>query len=263
MLSLDHWVVERTRQLQQQVEQAYGQYEFHRIYQLVHNFCTVDMGSFYLDIIKDRIYTLQENSVPRRSAQSALYHAAECLVRWLAPILSFTAEEIWQHLPGRREDSVFLTDWYVLPPGFDAGSEIGRRMGSDFWERVIVVREAVSKELERLRVAGGIGSSLDAEVDLYADAEIAELLAALEDELRFVLITSAARVHPLADRPDAAVDASLPGGQLWIRVTPSDSTKCIRCWHHREDVGSDPVHPELCGRCVGNVAGDGEPRRHV
>ena len=104
MLNLDHWVVERTRELQEQVQQAYAVYEFHRIYQMVHNFCAVDMGSLYLDIIKDRIYTLQEDSIPRRSAQTALYHVAECLVRWLAPILSFTAEEIWRHLPGTREE---------------------------------------------------------------------------------------------------------------------------------------------------------------
>ena len=263
MLSLDHWVVERTRQLQGQVEQAYDQYEFHRIYQLVHNFCAVDLGSFYLDIIKDRIYTLQEDSVPRRSAQTALYHAVECLSRWLAPILSFTAEEIWQHLPGEREASVFLAGWYVLPPGFAAENEIEQRMGTDFWERVIAVRDAVSKELEKLRVAGAIGSSLDAGVDLYADPDTLALLGALEDELRFVLITSTARVHPLAARPDAAADAAIPGIQLWIRVTPADSTKCIRCWHHREDVGSDPAHPEICGRCVENVAGDGERRRYA
>ena len=169
MLCLDRWAVERTRQLQEQVLQAYERYEFHRIYQLVHNFCAVDMGSFYLDIIKDRQYTTQKDSVPRRSAQTAMYHVIESLVRWLAPILSFTAEEIWQHIPGQREDSVLLSGWYELPPAYFPESEILQEMGRDFWERIILVREAVSKELEKLRVDGQIGSSLDAEVDLYAD----------------------------------------------------------------------------------------------
>jgi len=261
MLNLDHWIVERTAGLQQQVRQAYDVYEFHRIYQLVHNFCAVDLGSLYLDIIKDRIYTLQEDSLPRRSAQSALYHVAECLVRWLAPILSFTTEEIWQHLPGERADSVFLATWYELPAAFSAEHGSGAATGSAYWKRVIAVREAVSRELEKLRVAGAIGSSLDAEVDLYGDAETRALLDALEDELRFVLITSYARVHAAEACPAEAVDAGIPGMSLWIRVTASGYDKCGRCWHHREDVGSDAVHPGICGRCIENVDGAGEVRR--
>ena len=263
MLSLDRWTVERTRQMQEQVQAAYESYEFHRIYQLVHNFCAVDMGSFYLDIIKDRQYTTQANSIPRRSAQTAMYHVAESLVRWLAPILSFTAEEIWQALPGERDDSVFLATWYELPPAFFSEREIQQHMDADFWERVITVRDAVSKQLEQLRAAGGIGSPLDAEVDLYADAETRALLGAVEDELRFILITSYARVHDVKDRPDDAVSAELPGMELSIRVTPSAHPKCIRCWHHREDVGVVAEHPEICGRCVENVSGKGEVRRYA
>ena len=263
MLCLDRWTVERTRRLQEQIQAAYDGYEFHRIYQLVHNFCAVDMGSLYLDIIKDRIYTLQEDSIPRRSAQTALYHVAESLVRWLAPILSFTAEEIWQVLPGEREDSVFLSTWYELPPAFYPEGEILLRMGADFWDKIILVRDAVSKELEKLRVAGDIGSPLDAEVDLYADEETMVLLQALEDELRFVLITSYARVHPFEESPDEAVDGKLAGMKLRIRVTASAYEKCIRCWHHREDVGAEAGHSQLCGRCVINVTGDGEVRRYA
>jgi len=261
MLALDRWAVDRTRRLQEQVRQAYEEYEFHRIYQLVHNFCAVDMGSFYLDIIKDRQYTTQADSVPRRSAQTAMYHVIEALVRWFAPIMSFTADEIWQHIPGRRAASVFLSDWYDLPSVGYTESELKRHMDADFWEQVIAIRYAVSKELEKLRVDGAIGSSLDAEVDLYADGETAALLRLLEDELRFVLITSYARVHDVDTRPDAAVRAEMPGMELWLRVTPSEHAKCVRCWHHREDVGVAPEHPELCGRCVENVAGAGE-RRH-
>jgi len=227
----------------------------------VHNFCAVDMGSFYLDIIKDRQYTTRADSIPRRSAQTAMYHVVESLVRWFAPIMSFTAEEIWRHIPGQRAESVFLSTWYELPFDGYTESELQRHMDAGFWERVITVRDAVSKELEKLRVGGAIGSSLDAEVDLYADGETEALLRLLEDELRFVLITSYARVHDVAARPDEAVEADIPGLQLWLRVTPSEHAKCVRCWHHREDVGSNPEHPELCGRCVENVAGAGE-RRH-
>jgi isoleucyl-tRNA synthetase len=263
MLSLDRWTLERTHGLQAQIRQAYEEYEFHRIYQLVHNFCTVDMGSFYLDIIKDRQYTTRADSIPRRSAQTAMYHVVEALVRWFAPVMSFTAEEIWQHIPGKRAASVFLSMWHELPPVSCADSEVGRDMDADYWERVITVREAVSKELEKLRISGGIGSSLDAEVDLYADAQTAGLLRALEDELRFVLITSYARVHDDADRPADAVTADVPGLQLGLQVVPSKHPKCVRCWHHREDVGSDPDHPELCGRCVENVEGEGEQRRYA
>ena len=263
MLNLDHWVVERARELQEQVRQAYDDYEFHRIYQLVHNFCAVDLGSLYLDIIKDRIYTLQENSIPRRSAQTALFHVAECLVRWLAPILSFTAEEIWRHLPGERDDSVFLSTWYELPPAFYSEVEALNAMGSVFWSRVISVREAVSKELEKLRVAGAIGSSLDAEVDLYVDDGTRAMLNALEDELRFVFITSYARVHAADEHPDDAVDAAAADMSLWVRATPSDHNKCSRCWHHREDVGSHDMHPGICMRCVENVDGAGETRRYA
>ncbi len=263
MLCLDRWTLERTRQLQEQVRQAYEDYEFHRIYQLVHNFCAVDMGSFYLDIIKDRQYTTRTDSIPRRSAQTAMYHVVESLVRWLAPITSFSAEEIWQHMPGQRERSVFLSTWYELPAAYYSEGEILQCMGVNFWERVIGVRDAVSKELEKLRVDGRIGSSLDAEVDLYADEETAVMLGAVEDELRFILITSYARVHPLDERPDDAVDAGIPDMQLWISATPSSHAKCIRCWHHREDVGSEPAHPEICGRCVENITGEGEVRRYA
>ena len=240
---------------------AYESYEFHRIYQLAHNFCAVDMGSFYLDIIKDRQYTTQADSIPRRSAQTALYHMVEALVRWLAPILSFTAEEIWQQLPGSRAESVFLSTWYELPPAFYTEGEILQRMGTDFWERIIEVRDAVSKELEKLRMAGDIGSPLDAEVDLYADEQTRVLLSAIEDELRFVLITSYARVQALEDAPETAIEANVAGLTFRIRVAASQYRKCIRCWHHREDVGSNARHPDLCGRCVENVDGDGERRR--
>jgi len=263
MLVLDRWIVDRARQLQRDIRRAYEDYEFHLIYQKVHNFCAVDMGSFYLDIIKDRQYTAPTDSVARRSAQTALYHIVEALVRWLAPILSFTAEDIWKHIPGGRGDSVFLATWYEAIEGFKPGlDESG--MNINFWEKVRSVREAVGKELERIRVAGDIGSSLDAEVDLYCDQGLFNELAKFEDELRFVFITSYARIHPLDRRPNNAMEAVLSANEsVWIEVKPSEYHKCIRCWHHREDVGHHAGHPQLCGRCVDNIVGRGEIRRYA
>jgi isoleucyl-tRNA synthetase len=260
MLSLDRWAVEQARRLQQDVIAAYDSYEFHQIYQRVHNFCVVDMGGFYLDIIKDRQYTTQTDSVERRSAQTALYHIVEAMARWLAPILSFTAEEIWRFIPGKRGDSVFLETWYAIPAVYGSGMEADA--GLAFWDQVIAVREIVGKELERLRVAGGIGSGLDAEVELHCGRELLDQLRRLGDELRFVFITSEARVHDTTVVPDEAVHFTLPSGdEFWVRVFPSDNAKCVRCWHHRADVGSNAEHPELCGRCVENVVGIGELRR--
>ncbi|WP_126456359.1 isoleucine--tRNA ligase [Sulfuriflexus mobilis] len=257
MLALDQWAVMRTAQIQKQVLDAYDSYEFHRIYQLVHNFCAVDMGGFYLDITKDRQYTMQADSVARRSAQTATYHIAEALTRWLAPILTFTAEELWQHLPGERSDSVFFGEWYDLPP-----MPISDGMNLKYWDEIIEVRDAVNKELETARKAGVIGSALDAEVGLYCGREILDKLNALEDELRFVLITSEARTYLAGEPPAEAQHCSLSNGdELWISVSASAHEKCARCWHHREDVGSHSKHPELCGRCVENVEGEGEQRR--
>jgi isoleucyl-tRNA synthetase len=261
MIVLDRWVVARAARLQEEVIRAYAAYEFHHIYQKVHNFCTSELGGFYLDVIKDRQYTTQSDSVARRSTQTAMYFIAEALVRWLAPILSFTAEEIWRNLPGKREESVFMETWFELPEMFLPGEAAGERFGLDYWDDVLAVRDLVKKEAEKVRVAGAIGSSLDAEIDLYCDEQWLEKLSRLEDELRFVLITSYARIHPRAEQPGDAVECALDGATIGVRVTPSAYAKCVRCWHHREDVGSHAAHPELCGRCVDNVAGAGEQRK--
>ena len=259
MISLDRWAVDRASQLQQDLLSAYNSYEFHLIYQRIHNFCNVDMGSFYLDVIKDRQYTTKSDSLARRSAQSAMYHIIEALARWLAPILSFTAEEIWQAIPGERGDSVFLAHWYEFPKTTSAN-----KLDDQFWELALEVREAVSKRLEELRVAGEIGSSLDAEVDLYCGSELYQQLEKLEDELRFVLITSYARIHRETKRDDQGVHHKLStGDEMWVSVQASAHNKCVRCWHLREDVGSNSEHPELCGRCIDNVFGDGEPRGYA
>jgi isoleucyl-tRNA synthetase len=257
MLALDRWIVDRARRLQDEIREAYDQYLFHQIYQKIHNFCSVDLGSLYLDIIKDRQYTTGRDSLARRSAQTAMFHILEAMTRWLAPILSFTAEELWRYLPGERGPSVFLTTWY---DGLFAVSA-DELLDAAYWERLIAVREAIGKELEKLRVVGGIGSGLDAEVDVYCDGELADDLGRIGDELRFFLITSHARVQPLAARPPDAVESLVDGQTLAVRVAPSAHPKCARCWHHRADVGHHAERPELCGRCVENVLGTGETRR--
>ena len=254
MLALDRWALARTRQVQDEICAAYDGFNFHLVYQKLHQFCVVDLGSFYLDVLKDRLYTTRPDSLARRSAQSALYALLEALVRWMAPALSFTAEEIWRFMPGKRGDSVFLSQWYELPAV--AGDD-------GLWTQVLGVREQVAKQLEGLRIAGAIGSSLDAEIDLYCEPPLAASLSALGDELRFIFITSYARVHGATVRPADAVEASVAGERFWLTTRATTHAKCVRCWHRRADVGADRAHPLLCGRCRENVAGNGEQRRYA
>ncbi len=260
MLSLDRWAVARAHQLQQQIIDAYRDYNFHIIYQKLHNFCAVDLGGFYLDIIKDRQYTTQADSVARRSAQTALFHIAEAMCRWLAPVLSFTADEIWHFMPGQRGESVQLENWYQELFELDEDEP----MNMDFWQQVLETRSAVSKQLETLRVDNKIGSSLDAEVTVYCNGELQQNLNKLDNELRFVMITSEVQVGAPDAKHDSAIEAKLANGNtIHILAQASGYDKCVRCWHHRADVGKDSQHPELCGRCVENVAGDGEARRYA
>jgi isoleucyl-tRNA synthetase len=257
LLALDLWALERTRALQDEVVAAYRDYQFHLIYQKVHNFCVVDLGGFYLDILKDRLYTLPRQHPARRSGQTTMLSIAEAMVHWLAPILSFTAEEIWRFLPGERSPSVFLSTWTTLPEPPPKANAID-------WDALIELRAAVTRELERLREQGAIGAPLDAEVDVYCTPEHHARLSALGEELRFLFITSAARVQQASEAPEGAVAAgNAAQSAVWIRVQPSRETKCVRCWHHRPDVGSDARHPELCARCVSNVEGPGETRKLV
>ncbi|WP_342631858.1 isoleucine--tRNA ligase [Marinobacter alkaliphilus] len=256
MIALDRWMVDRALQLQNELHEDYGNYAFLRIYQKVYNFCESTLGGFYLDIIKDRQYTTQADSLARRSCQTALYHVAEALVRWIAPILSFTADEIWQHLPGKRGDTVFYETWYegltALPEDFD--------LGRDYWREIYAVKEAVNKCLEEARARGEIKGSLSAEVTLYCEGGLAERLNHLGEELRFVLITSEATVQPVSDAAGAE-QTNLEG--LLVKVQPAAHAKCERCWHHREDVGANAQHSDLCGRCVTNVEGPGETRAYA
>jgi isoleucyl-tRNA synthetase len=258
MLQLDQWAVDTATQLQEEIIVAYDAYQFHQVSQKIHNFCTVEMGSFYLDILKDRLYTMKADSHARRSAQSAIYHLLQAMVRWIAPILCFTAEEIWQHIPNQSAKSVFLTTWY---PDLGNISEDSR----ESWRKIMSIRERVNHELENQRKQGVIGSPLAAKVSLYCDEQLHTLLQRFGEELRFILITSDADVYPLdhyKGEPDLGINEvnSQDEFKMQIVVEPSTDPKCQRCWHRRPDVGSDVDHPEICGRCVINVFGDGEKR---
>ncbi|HYJ18499.1 MAG TPA: isoleucine--tRNA ligase [Burkholderiales bacterium] len=240
-LEIDRYALQLASRMQQQVIADYEAYDFHFVVQKLQAFCSEDLGGFYLDIIKDRLYTSGTNSKARRAAQNALYHISHSLLRLMAPILSFTADEAWPLFTRQPRESVLFHKWYAFP---QAGADLLAR-----WDQVRAVRSEVQKELEAVRAAGKIGSSLQAEVELSADAERYELLAALGDDLRFVLITSQAKL--------------VRGNGAAIVVNPSTHAKCERCWHYRADVGSNPAHPQICGRCTANLYGTGEQRIHA
>ena len=254
LLPLDRWILGRAQALQAEIQTAYDDYQFHHVYHRVHNFCSGELGGFYLDIIKDRQYTTGSDSQPRRSAQTAMFHLAEALCRWIAPILSFTADEIWENLPGQRASSVFLTQWYDALPA----PETDGQLNSDFWMELMLVRQQVNKALELAREQGAVRGSLDAAVALYAEPDLAARLGYLGDELRFALITSEAAVFDWRDAPPEAMEAE--GMHLRVLVQPATGEKCDRCWHRRADVGQHEAHPTLCGRCVTNIDGPGEVR---
>ena len=242
-LDIDRYALALTRQLQLQCEAAYECFEFHKVVQALQGFCAEEMGAFYLDILKDRLYTTAAGSAARRAAQSALWHILQTVTRLMAPILSFTAEEIWQLIGAGADDSVMLQTWNALP------LRAGEDQLLERWKLVREVRAEVSKVLEDLRTEGKIGSSLQAEVEIRASGARYEALAALGDDLRFVLICSATTLVKAADAGAEAVIAR-----------PSGNAKCGRCWHWRSDTGANAEHAELCARCLANLYGDGEPR---
>ena len=245
-LEIDRYALALTRRLQEQVTADYGRYEFHRVVQALQGFCSEELGAFYLDILKDRLYTTGTNSKPRCAAQSALWHILQALTRLMAPVLTFTAEEIWQILTKNPDDSVMLATWHALPEQAQESVLLAR------WQQIREVRAEVSKVLEELRVAGKIGSSLQAEAEIRASGAKHDLLASLGNDLRLVLICSKATLVKVGD---AAAES--------VAATPSPHAKCPRCWHWREDVGVNAEHPELCGRCDANLHGAGEPRSHA
>jgi isoleucyl-tRNA synthetase len=244
-LEIDRYALAVTRELQSAVLADFNVYSLHTAVQRLHGFCSEDLGAFYLDVLKDRLYTTGAASAPRRSAQSALWHITQTLLRLMAPILSFTAEEAWS-IAGNGSESVQLSTWHVLPEIAGQDALMSR------WSNIRSVRADVQRELEQLRAAGKIGSSLQAGVTVRVSGDKFDALASLEDDLRFVLITSQATLERASSEQDEGVDAA-----------PSAAAKCERCWHYRDDVGSHAAHPGICGRCVDNLAGPGEVRRHA
>ena len=247
MVALDRWIVHRAWQVQEEVATAYANYDFAAVVQALMNFCSVDLGSLYLDVTKDRLYTMREDSRGRRSAQSAMFRIAEAFVRWIAPVLSFTADEMWQQLPGDRAGNVLFTTWYdgLAPLPDDAALSAGDMDG------FLALREQVAKVLEPMRAAGEIGAALDAEIELRCGVAEQNRLAPLADELRFLFISGDVRVVPDAEAK----------GAIGVFAQPTTKAKCVRCWHRREDVGSNAEHPQLCGRCISNIDGTGEDRQ--
>lgn len=249
-LEIDRYMLAHTEALQNDLTASYQHYEFHQIVHTLHNFCSEDLGGFYLDILKDRLYTTASKSASRRSAQSMLYHIAHSLVRLFAPILSFTAEEVWQQLATTTGDSVLLHTWHSFPEHAQSPAETDRLLQR--WSRLRQLRSQVQKKLEEARAQGMIGSSLAAIVAIHASGEDFELLNSLGDELRFVMITSEVQLHQTAFAEEDS-----------ITVTASPHAKCERCWHYRQHVGVDADHPTLCDRCLSNLYGTGEQRRHA
>ncbi len=247
MVALDRWIVHRAWQVQEEIAAAYANYDFAAVVQALMNFCSVDLGSLYLDVTKDRLYTMREDAHGRRSAQSAMHRIAEGFVRWIAPVLSFTADEMWAYLPGEHPGNVLFTTWYdgLAPLPDDAA------LSAKDFEGLLELREQVTRALEPMRAAGQIGAALEAEIELRCSVADQNWLAPLADELRFLLISGDVRVVPDTEAK----------GVIGVFAQPTTKPKCVRCWHHREDVGAHAAHPLLCGRCVANVEGPGEERK--
>ncbi len=244
-LEIDRYALVLAQRMQASIVHDYDKYEFHTVVQQLQGFCSEELGGFYLDILKDRLYTTAPNSKARRSAQNALYHIAHCLTRLMAPILSFTGEEVWSVLAGSAEQSVFEEVWYALPDAKLKAPVVKA------WEDIRNVRDQANKQLEELRAAGKIGSALEAEMDIHASGSLYESLMRIEGDLKFVFITSRVTVH------------HREGGGLGFDVQPSKHAKCERCWHYAADVGTHTEHPTLCGRCANNLEGKEEGRRHA
>ena len=249
LLEIDRYALANMAALQKEMEAHYEQYEFQPVYSKLQNYCSEDLGGFYLDILKDRLYTSAVTSHARRSAQTALWHITQSLLRVMAPALSFTAEEAWAIFAGEEaykasDETIFTQTWWRLPELADADALLAK------YTALRAVRTDVTKQLEDLRTSGAIGSSLQAELTIKAAGDKYKLLASLEDDLKFVFITSLAQAVEVAAEADEAVE-----------VAASTAEKCERCWHYRADVGAHADHPTLCGRCHSNLFGAGEKRK--
>ncbi|MFB6422157.1 MAG: isoleucine--tRNA ligase [Candidatus Malihini olakiniferum] len=257
MVVLDRWAVGCAQAVQKEIIKAYESYDFNCVVKRLMQFCSIEMGSFYLDIIKDRQYTAKHNSIARLSCQTALFHIAEAMVRWITPIMSFTADEIWNYLPGKRAQYVFAEEWYE---GL-FGLEKDEKMNDTFWADILKVRDGVNKVIEQARNNKYIGSSLEAAVTLYADSKLTKKLYLLQHELHFALLTSKACIKRYEDAPTDVQVSDFSG--LKIALSKADGNKCPRCWHYESNIGIDAAHPKICGRCATNISGNGEKRKFI
>jgi isoleucyl-tRNA synthetase len=249
LLEIDSYAIARMSQMQAEMLQHFSNYEFHPVVAKLQMYCSEDLGGFYLDILKDRLYTSGVTSHARRSAQTAIWHITQSLLRIMAPILSFTAEEAWAVFASPKAyqesgETIFTQTFYQLPQVPDGAALLEK------YARLREIRAEVTKQLEEVRVSGAIGSSLQAEVEIQASGSKFALLDSLDDDLKFILITSQAQVTEVATEAEES-----------IIVKPSPYQKCERCWHYRAEVGTHAEHPGLCARCVQNLFGEGEKRK--
>jgi isoleucyl-tRNA synthetase len=262
LIALDRWIIAQALELQNELRELFDTFQFHTAVQKIHHFCSEKLGGIYLDIVKDRQYTTQTDSLPRRSCQTAIYLVTEAMTRWITPIMSFTADEVWENMPGEREElGTFTAEWFE---GLSSYSHPSIEYGT--WDKLILVRAEVTKTLETLRKDGKIGAGLDAEVNILADQTLLDQLLVVEDELRFMLITSDATLS-LLDESHASDSITIgeegSHHKILIQAQASEHAKCIRCWHHRPEVSESEKHPELCGRCIDNIDGSGEKRQYA
>ena len=255
LVKLDKWAVAKTKEFQDKIIDAYNNYQIHTVAQLIHHFCSIEMGSFYLDVIKDRQYTAKADGQPRKSAQTAIYHISQALVRWMAPILSYTADEIWEAMPKTTDLPIQLCEWYTDLGSFNDSD----KLGLDFWSKIQEVRSEVNRILEVKRGEDLVKASLEAKITLYTDEANHKLLSQLGNELRFLLISSQAELKTLEQKATTAVESTIKG--LFIDIEKIEETKCERCWHRSASVGENAEHLDICSRCVENITTeDGETR---
>ena len=253
MTQLDKWMLEKTKILQTEIIADYDNYQFHQAFKKIHNFCANELGGFYLDILKDRLYTSKRDSDARRSCQTTLYFILEAMVRWISPILSFTAEEAW-HLHRPSSPSVHLLEWF---DGW-GDSQVQLDIKNEEWNKILEIRSEVNRVLEASRNNEVIGSALEAEIELFCSPEIKNILSKFANELRFMFITSEAQVFDFKEKGELT---DIEGLRVVVRKT--NENKCVRCWHSRDEVGQIDEHPSLCRRCIKNIEGEGEVRLYA
>ena len=256
-VELDKWILRRAFKTQGEIKKHYESYNFHLLSQTIHSFCVNDLGSFYLDIIKDRQYTCKKDSQERLSAQHSMYCITKMLLLWIAPICPHTAEEAWSHLPKNKDKSIFYNNWFVIEDSIIGKSNIN----DDNWNCVLEIKKIVSKALEEKRSENIIGSPLDADVVLHCSSELKNILNVFENELKFIFITSSVTLNKLNNKVSDTIE--IDNNKISVAIKNSPNNKCDRCWHKCATVGEDKKYNNICSRCISNVYGDGEIRKNA